>query len=227
MTNYSSVRRDRTDGSEGGSGRELTTNGSGALDNGAWPPSPAPPARLQIAPHAAPKASPLRQTHLRRGDRRFPLSPPLLQYPGEEAEPHLVIQRDDFVSSYAGADEVRHMVGERSIHVSRYTRDLRDLRKVVARIIRRIHVDAQLCEQNRAAYAVPVVPPPEVGLLQAFGFDHVVDGHFRHIETAQTGGSCAQVPFALRLVSQRPGFPSQSVVEQLQLFECLSLRGGI
>src|SRR5205807_4224834 len=91
----------------------------------------------------------------------------------------------------------------------------------------RVHVHTELCEQDSAADAVPVIPPPEVLLRQTFGFDDVMDDHLRNIEAAQTGGACTEVPFALRLVSQRARFPAEAVIEQIDPVERFASGGGV
>src|SRR5204863_6674393 len=47
------------------------------------------------------------------------------------------------------------------------------------------------------------------------------------VETAQTRSACPEVPFALCLVSQRPGLPAEAVVEQVDPLERLASSGRV
>jgi hypothetical protein len=145
----------------------------------------------------------------------------------EEAEPHFVLERGDGVPAQLRTDQVLRVSRERPVHVSRHARDLRNLREVEARVVGRVHVHAELREQDGAADAVPVVPAPEVLLLQTLRFDDVMDDHVGDVEAAQTRGARAEVPFALRLISQRACFPAEAVVEQVDSVERFAPRRGV
>src|SRR5262249_40092118 len=114
-----------------------------------------------------------------------------------------------------------------TVKVSGDAGDLWDLREVELRIVRRVHVYPEFREQNGAADTVPVAPASKVPLRQALRFHDMMDDHPGNVETTQACGPRAEVPFALRLIPQGAGLPSEAVVEQVRPIEGLTSRGGI
>src|SRR5207247_11443993 len=116
-----------------------------------------------------------RQADLRRRDDDLTFAPPLFHDPREEPQPELVLECRDRVAAKPRTYKAVQMARQRAEHVARHAGDARHLREIQLRVVGRIHVDAELREQNRAADPVPVVPAPEVLLLPTIRFNDMMN----------------------------------------------------